>query len=271
MLNKAYCINLETSIDRWKNIETVNINLQKLRNNNLQIEQFKAVNSCNNNINLLQQHKLALKPFNVSVGVYFYYSPRAVGCFLSHYNLWKKIVKDKIPYSLILEDDVDPSSLFNFLKNKKKNSNNFEFIFLSKRVFLNKPYIDFWGAESYILSYEGASKLLKAVENPSVFKEINDFAEDDNVVKYFNSLNINLPKQNLHVHNSIVVPNDRLFTLCCHTKCEETVRLNYNICSCIELHQIHKNSNIIENVASWGANPEQIKQYLNYSNDFIFL
>ncbi|MDE0380937.1 MAG: glycosyltransferase family 25 protein [Rhodospirillales bacterium] len=33
-------------------------------------------------------------------------SPGEIGCFLSHYSLWERIVDDKIPYAIILEDDA---------------------------------------------------------------------------------------------------------------------------------------------------------------------
>lgn len=33
-------------------------------------------------------------------------TPGAIGCFLSHLNLWKQIVQQQTPYAVILEDDV---------------------------------------------------------------------------------------------------------------------------------------------------------------------
>ena len=35
-----------------------------------------------------------------------------VGCLLSHFQIWNRIVSDKIPLTLILEDDASPPDLF---------------------------------------------------------------------------------------------------------------------------------------------------------------
>ncbi len=44
-----------------------------------------------------------------------------IGCYLSHYNLWQKIIAEKIPYALILEDDAiladDVGEIINALPN----------------------------------------------------------------------------------------------------------------------------------------------------------
>lgn len=39
-------------------------------------------------------------------------SPSAVGCFLSHYNLWQRMIDEKIPIAVILEDDAVVESDF---------------------------------------------------------------------------------------------------------------------------------------------------------------
>ena len=39
-------------------------------------------------------------------------SPGEIGCYLSHYNLWKKIVDKNIPAAVILEDDAEPNPDF---------------------------------------------------------------------------------------------------------------------------------------------------------------
>ena len=266
-IEKIFCINLKDNIARWNNVDSINKRIKDIYGDTLYIERFEAVDSRQNGVDVLKTNNLKLQPINISTGMYFYYSPGALGCFLSHYNVWKKIVEDRISYTLIIEDDIATDTLFNFLKNKtivSEKIENTEFLFLSKRVFYNKPYIDFWGAESYVLSYKGAQKLLKSIENPSVFDRINDFEEAANVIKYFNSKKIELPKQNKTISaNSIIVPNDRLFSLCCHKNCSTETYLKHSIYSCVQLkNTLSNNSNIIKDIKSWGAKPSEIEKYL---------
>lgn len=35
-----------------------------------------------------------------------------IGCYLSHYNLWGRIVSEQIPYAVVLEDDAQPDADF---------------------------------------------------------------------------------------------------------------------------------------------------------------
>ncbi|MGI9297692.1 MAG: glycosyltransferase family 25 protein [Gammaproteobacteria bacterium] len=39
-------------------------------------------------------------------------SPGEIGCYLSHYNLWRRIADEKIPAAVILEDDAAPEADF---------------------------------------------------------------------------------------------------------------------------------------------------------------
>jgi GR25 family glycosyltransferase involved in LPS biosynthesis len=266
-IEKIYCINLKHNTDRWTSINSINEKIKKTYDNNLCIERFEAVDSRENQIKCLTAHNLKLNPFNLSMGMYFYYCPGAIGCFLSHFSIWKKIIENKISYTLIIEDDIAPSELLQFLNDKKNISEkleNNEFLFLSKRVFHNKPYIDFWGAESYILSYAGAKKLLHSIKNPSVFNEIDNFEEWGNIVKYFSVKKIELPKQNKNIpENSIIVPNDRLLSLCCHAKCDNSVLLKYSVHPCINLKNALSNkSNINQQFKPWGAKMHEIENYL---------
>ena len=35
-----------------------------------------------------------------------------IGCYLSHYQLWERIVSEQIPYAVVLEDDANPDADF---------------------------------------------------------------------------------------------------------------------------------------------------------------
>jgi glycosyl transferase family 25 len=98
-------------------------------------------------------------------------SPGEFGCFCSHRMIWKRIVEQKLDNVIILEDDAIFSKFFKLtllVLNKKYLPHHFDLIDLRKKegkkanLLLNSN-IDFsWGTESYMVSFEGAKKLLEA-------------------------------------------------------------------------------------------------------------
>lgn len=98
-----------------------------------------------------------------------------IGCHISHQRLWEKIVADNIPYALILEDDLEIDDTLPDILEAIQKLNNWELI----KLFDNRdlPFIDSVainntftlgnylkvpnGCLGYILSLEGAKKLLK--------------------------------------------------------------------------------------------------------------
>jgi glycosyl transferase family 25 len=106
-----------------------------------------------------------------------------IGCSLSHIRLWEKIVKENIELSLILEDDF---VFYDDFKNKINNvllnvsvTNNYDMIHLSSCIFHNKflklyNINDYFYKQlfivqtlSYIITLEGAKKLLKYINKVS--------------------------------------------------------------------------------------------------------
>ena len=92
-----------------------------------------------------------------------------IGCALSHYRLWERIVRDQLPYTLILEDDAVLCSDF-LRKSEVLQSFSYEFMYLGRKP-LHTDEIAItpsivrakysYGTHAYVLSYEGAQKLLK--------------------------------------------------------------------------------------------------------------
>ena len=95
------------------------------------------------------------------------------GCILSHYYLWKKIVDEKIPVTMILEDDainVHPrfeKNVINFHKSLPKGWDIFLLGFWLNKgnngEQINKDIYsvdNFVLLHSYLITYEGAKKLL---------------------------------------------------------------------------------------------------------------
>ena len=93
-----------------------------------------------------------------------------IGCFLSHLNLYEKIKKEKIPNSLILEDDASIDNFY-YLKNLDKFIiDDYDIIFLGhcaesegefvKEMFQLKKSISPRCTHAYLISEKGANKLL---------------------------------------------------------------------------------------------------------------
>ncbi|MBP9791993.1 MAG: glycosyltransferase family 25 protein [Rickettsiales bacterium] len=96
-------------------------------------------------------------------------SPGEFGCFCSHRAIWKKIVEQQLDNVLVFEDDVVFSRFFKlilFALNTKYLPYKFDYIDLRRKkgkifnVLLNSDIAVRWGAESYMVSLQGAKKLL---------------------------------------------------------------------------------------------------------------
>jgi GR25 family glycosyltransferase involved in LPS biosynthesis len=241
----------------------------------IDVERIDAVDARKNYQACLDEAKLNFSPFTISMGLYFYYSPAAFGCSLSHYKIWKKMVNEKIPYAMIVEDDVSINSLFSFLSQQNTNYKNFDLIQLTQRAVKRDQYTFFHGSESYILSLTGAQKLVEVTNNPSLLSDINDYEESLSINQYYFNHKLPIPKADVNrmPKNSIIAPSDQIFSLCTHLKCAEAGRLSFDVQSCIELdYNYSKFTNISPAVQAWKAKEEHIKEYLNssqYKQNFI--
>lgn len=172
---KIYVINLPRSTKRRKMIES---NLNKL---GLDFEIFEAVDGRalpkDKLNNYFDKDFLKNKPD--------YYSPGVAGCTLSHFELYKKITKEKVESALILEDDAiisdDLPEILPQLENQLRRD---EIIMLYYQAFcqmkisfssivpaLNKKYNlyqvnELYGLGStvcYMISYEAAKRLAEGL------------------------------------------------------------------------------------------------------------
>ena len=145
------------------------------------------------------------------------FCPKAFGTFLSHYSIWENIVNNHINRAIIIEDDIMIDSLYQFFDSSYIFSQNIHYTNLSKRVREEKgrPYMKiFDGGESYILDNKGAQILLSAVDNPTVFSNlelpnyngnVNDIPDKTIVNKDFTLIN----------KKSIIAPVDKFMGFCC--------------------------------------------------------
>ena len=83
-----------------------------------------------------------------------------VGCYLGHKSCWEKIASNRFKNTLILEDGIkfDTESFIDIL-----DSENYDIIFVNKEMVESNNNLIGYGTQGYIVSYEGALKLLNYV------------------------------------------------------------------------------------------------------------
>ncbi len=222
VINRIFCINLDDRSDRW----------ELLSKNKL--ERFSAIDTRTNHLKHLE-YDLEINPCNMSSDVYFKKSNGAIGVYLSHYLLWKKIVDENIENALILEDDVFGETVEEILNSNLIINKDDDFINLSKRIRWENDRLLFDGAESYILSLNGAKKLLKATDNPKLLSGIEPQEYDP--IKNQEFINWNFKK-------SITCPVDKFLGYCCEPNANLDIKLKYYIYPIVKMHNISKNSDI---------------------------
>ncbi len=202
-VDKIYCINLEHRNDRWEHCSGIE-----------NIERFEAVNTTKDTQKYIE-YNLDYNPIDIEAAIYFHIHKGAYGAYLSHYLLWQKIVNENIENALVLEDDVDVSSVKDFL-DCNLSIGNHDLIQLSKRVRFDNHNPVFDGAESYIISKEGANTLLSLTHSPFLFHKLG--------VKKYNNLNYLDSKLNLQLNNykwseqpAITCPVDKFMGYACQT------------------------------------------------------
>ncbi|HJD55434.1 MAG TPA: glycosyltransferase family 25 protein [Rickettsia endosymbiont of Pyrocoelia pectoralis] len=193
---RVFVVNLDRSTDRYNNIS------KQFDKNNLSHERFSAVNGYTLEV-LDQKGKIftglelkndpLLLSFDKSYIVQCpseninYYNNRKkqhytltageLGCYCSHREIWLKMVRENIPYTLIVEDDaiLDNNFQKQYLKLLRHLPAQWDLVYLSLIYFKddifqnvdNNHYLKkiikkgFNTTTSYLVSLEGAKKLLK--------------------------------------------------------------------------------------------------------------
>jgi glycosyl transferase family 25 len=96
MQPNIFVINLERSIDR-------RLKIQK-RLNELEV-QFSFINAVDGR-SLSNEEKSLYDDAAVNKKMHRSLSPGEIGCYLSHIKVWEKIVTEKLPWAVVLEDDI---------------------------------------------------------------------------------------------------------------------------------------------------------------------
>ena len=159
-----FCINLDRDRDKWRQID------KQFTSLNQKVIRFPASEG-----EYLTDGDLPLKWDRIDCNYYHHetnpqlsrleFKPGVVGCALSHYRLWKFAVKNKIKFFCVVEDDIQVNKRLQDIT----CPDEFDILYISDRIIGNSENlaIDGVGTEGYILSFQGAKKLLKICEDLS--------------------------------------------------------------------------------------------------------
>ncbi len=222
ILSKIFCINLDKDTERWDAVKQ-----------NTCIERISGINSKKDK-DIIKDFCLDLDPVDTTAELYFHYNDGAIGCFLSHLKVWKKIVDENIDYSLILEDDISIKSLNDALQSNMIFE-YFDIVNLSPRVRWQDNRTVWDGGEAYILSKEGAQKLLNAVNFPNLLK----YVVPDRLTNLCSDSEYQWSNR-----PSIVAPLDKFIGYCCQDSASEIARLHYSLYPCVSLSTYSDTSSI---------------------------
>lgn len=147
MISNSYMIT--SSEARWSNYKGFSV-----------LNKVDAINTLDEGIEEAESRGFSVQFKKRDYERHFNYCKGAFGCFLSHYLIWSKILREfkksnKNQWSLILEDDVDPDDLARFMDSAK--TINFQ-----EGVLLNLRFgPSAWGSEAYVIDSYSAGKIIK--------------------------------------------------------------------------------------------------------------
>ena len=155
-----YLVNLDDKPKRWKLFS-------KLENKALRRQ--PAVDT-RDDMFAYERYGLTLKPMDRCLEWNFTQSYGAVGCFLSHYEIYQDVVKNGYKHVLCLEDDAligDVAALISGVNIKHPAHN---FIQYNKRTRFSAMHTMMDGTESYYITDVGAQIMIDAVADFSHFR-----------------------------------------------------------------------------------------------------
>ncbi len=154
-------INLDHNTTRWEASET-RIRKSGFKN----IERVSAVNAKDDAQLYKGWESLGFPKLAYKYDIGLFTNIGIQGCFLSHFKIWKEIIDNKIPYTVVFEDDVlfhsDWETLApSYFKNTPKN---YDIVYMGNRndnainnhIEINVPVYCF---HAMILTYNGVKKL----------------------------------------------------------------------------------------------------------------
>jgi glucosyl-dolichyl phosphate glucuronosyltransferase len=214
---KTFFINLPTRHSCWKKARFVmSLAPEEISES---LERVPAEDT-RNDLFPLQRSGLSLNPVGLYNKLYFSQGKGAVGCFLSHYKCWQKIIDEKLNCALILEDDVVMSDVVNYLCSNPDIRDEDHLVHLGGR--------GFDGLEAYILTNSGAKRLISLVGNHSHFNNnigARPIGFKDKNASDFRSFKSE-EKWDWNYSNNISMPVDKFIGACTSSRFDSQKRLS---------------------------------------------
>jgi GR25 family glycosyltransferase involved in LPS biosynthesis len=242
---KTFFINLKDNPQPWHKAQNLFSLLPEEMGDTL--ERISAIDT-RQSLDILQQFGLTLNPVGLMNNLHFSQNAGEVGCFLSHYTAWNKIIEQDLDLALILEDDIVISDALNFLIHNI-DLEDVDFINLNAR---NSSFnsLNFCGSEAYILSKLGAKKLIDLIKNCSAMQ--GNIEPDFNLEEK--------QKFNFELQNSIIAPVDKFLGYCTSNNLKDEIRLSYQCIPIIDLCKISSSQSSVNSDFSQ-------KSYTDFSNE----
>ena len=218
---KIFIINLERRKDK---LDRIKERIKKIQNNE-DIEIIKAVDGNNINTEYLSVNKYKVnskwrdnnnkRPIKLG----------EIGCSLSHYKIWKRIVEEKIKFGIILEDDAVFSDDYNEKINEITKNIEYDMLYLGRKVFnkneeeVNENMVisnfSYWTI-GYVLTNNGAKKLLNSnfEKNLIPVDEFLPYMYGKNKILDYNLINIYNDEERLisyALKENIIYPENNAF------------------------------------------------------------
>ncbi|XP_030035142.2 glycosyltransferase 25 family member isoform X2 [Manduca sexta] len=167
--DEIYMINLDRRIERR---QLMKLSFKEL---GMDVKLFSAVDGRSLDINNLEKSNIKLLPNYEDPYHKRPMKAGEVGCFLSHYYIWKEIIFKKLNMTLILEDDVHFTPYFRHrllqLIDEMRHL-DWDLVYIGRKILednkeayvtehTTRPLYSYWTL-GYFLSYRGAVKLVNA-------------------------------------------------------------------------------------------------------------
>lgn len=254
-IDAVYVINLDRQLERWKQMQN-ETKRQKVTGGTKLSDYCHRVPAVDGKILILDkvlpeeiitkyhikdQYNIDPDPRLLSIirnrEVFIEMSNEEIAVAQSHINTWKKIVNEKRKYALILEDDVffenkfaeNLDLIWAELPKNSEHSPKFDILYLSyqevergaekikfsKRIM--QPIRGLWWLSGYVLSYEGAQKLLSMlpVKGPvdlwmnQQFSNLNVYMSESSIIFQRNDLKSNNSYSILPLLSQIGIQSDK--------------------------------------------------------------
>lgn len=207
-LEYKVCINLHEYADRYDVYKQFNDDISR----------YDAIDSRGDNRWIYKQRGMNLSPGSIQQQLYFSESPGAIGCFISHYNIWKHVVDNEIPTALIIEDDAHAEDVHRLIHHydyiyQTNQLSRYDLVQFNRRLSqLNFPG-DFNGTECYTVTLNGAKKLLTSVHSRPWFNN-NVTDKPGKLRAHFRVFQSEPPQQWNQYRDCIVAAADVFIGLC---------------------------------------------------------